>query len=103
MYQENSIRTFSSYMPKNIVDKFQKEQSLSGKYVIAEQWWNSQVKPFVPVHNVARFFNHENLFMRYHAAKAIETKYDVVLWNENENAIDNDAVQIWLKRENIDI
>ena len=101
--RENSIRAFSLYMPKEIVNRFTKEDSLSGKYKIAEAWWNDQHRPFIPLHRLARFFNHENLYIRYHAAKEVEKMYGVFLWNDQENALDSNAVYKWLESENINI
>jgi hypothetical protein len=99
----NSIRAFSIHMPKNIFDKFMKEDSILGKFAIAEAWWNDQNKPFIPLHGVARFLNHERLYMRYHAAKEIERMYGIILWNDHKNKLDEKSVRKWLSSESINI
>ena len=84
-------------------DRFMKEDSISGKFSIAETWWNDQNRPFIPLHGVARFLNHERLYMRYHAAKEIERMYGVTLWNDHKNKLDEESVRKWLASESINI
>ncbi len=101
--QRHGIRVMQLYMPKDVLAQFEKIDNLKDKYDFAMAWWNDQEKPFIPIHRIARFLKHERLNSRYHAAQLIEKQYNVVLWDKEKNALDDEAVNNWLQMENINI
>ncbi len=77
--EEQGIIVMKRHMPNDELDKFMSEETISGKYKFAKAWWEKQEKPFIPRYRMARFLSHDDLYMRYHAAKQIEGRYGIVI------------------------
>ena len=86
--KKSTIIEFKSYMNYKVVAKFKKAIELELEYDFAKEWWNSQEKPFIPIIKIYKELKHDRLFVRFHAAKLLEEKFKIEIWNKDNNDVE---------------
>lgn len=86
--KDSVIKEFKSHMTDSIITKFS-EAIKSGKgYQFAKRWWSDREKPFIPLLKVYRELKSDRKFLRFQAAKLLEEKFQVQIWDTNNNDVD---------------
>ncbi len=86
--RDSTIREFKNYMTDKAASKFSEAIESGTEYGFAKKWWDSQIKPFIPVVKVYKQLKHDRLYIRFNAAKLLEEKFKVQIWNENNNDVE---------------
>ncbi len=93
--RNNTIRFFKSHMNDRDALQFAEACESGTGFELAQQWWEKQKKPFVPVIRVYRFLRHGNKFMRYHSAKLLEAIFEISLWDEEQDDVLLEVADRW--------
>ncbi|MEM7594871.1 MAG: hypothetical protein AAF383_25810 [Cyanobacteria bacterium P01_A01_bin.83] len=88
LIRNNVIKGLKSYMTDSVVKEFSEAIKSDKDYEYAKQWWDSQVKPFIPVIKVYKELKSDHKFIRFQAAKLLEKQFQVQIWDKRKNNID---------------
>ncbi len=86
--RQSTIQEFKSYMKDETALKFIEATKLGTEYEFAKKWWDAQAKPFIPVVRVYKKLKSDRRYIRFHAAKLLEEKFKVKIWDNVKNDVD---------------
>lgn len=90
--RDSTINEFKNYMSDRTASKFSEAIKAGTEYDFAKKWWDSQEKPFIPIVRVYKQLKHDRRYIRFHAAKLLESEFKVKVWNEDNNDVELDRI-----------
>jgi hypothetical protein len=93
--RESTIRSFKSNMSDTDAQEFAEACKSGTGFEFAQQWWNKQKKPFIPVMKVYRCLRHNRKYVRYHGAKVLQEIFEVRLWDEEKDDVLIEIADTW--------
>lgn len=90
--KQSTINEFKNYMSDRVTTKFTKAIVSGKEYEFAKLWCDNRPKPFIPVVKVYKQLKSNRLSIRFYAAKLLEEKFKVRVWDNNKNEVVSDRI-----------
>ncbi len=93
--RKSTIHGFKNNMLDQVASEFEVAWDSGTGYEFAQDWWERQPKPFVPVIHVYKKLKNGRRFDQYNCAKLLESEFGIRIWDDERDDVILEVADEW--------